>query len=360
MIQKKYYKLVKVSYEDSGYFYIKNISNTTGVFNITKSGSPQSWDLEYSTDGITWNSYDMTTLPNINVNAVSHLYLKGNTASYLSDYSGYTLHFNADFNIGGNLCSLISKDNFNSLVLTSLNSRWRSLFLNNTHLISAGDLNFGSNTYISGMGNTFYGCTSLTTPPDFSNITSVGGYAFERTFYGCTSLTTPPDFSNIATASGHHIFDSTFYNCTSLVTPPDFDSFDYDSLNYEQVFGMTFYGCTSLATPPQFGALRHIGKQWFSSTFQGCTSLTSGVDFSNITTVNSTESLCSQMYYGCSKLSTAYAPDIETWNNNQFNNWLYNAGTQATGTKTVYKPAALSIPTDSASGVPTGWTTANY
>lgn len=360
MITKKYYKLVKVSYEDSGYFYIKNISNTTGVFNITKRGTPQSWDLEYSTDGVTWNSYDMTTLPNIDVNAGSHLYLKGNTATYLSDYSGYTLQFNADFNIGGNLCSLLSKDNFNSLVLTVQNSRWNSLFSGNTHLISAGDLNFGSNTYITGMGYTFSGCTSLTTPPDFSNITSVDGYAFQQTFQNCTSLVTPPDFSNIATASGHNIFESTFSGCTSLVTPPNFDSFDYDSLEYQQVFASTFYNCTSLATPPQFGALRHIGKQWFSSTFQGCTSLTSGVDFSNITTVHSTEQLCGQMYYGCSKLSTAYAPDIEAWSNFQFKNWLYNAGTQATGTKTFYKPAALTIPTGTADGVPTGWTVQNY
>ena len=53
-----------------------------------------------------------------------------------------------------------------------------------------------------------------------------------------------------------------------------------------------------------------------------------------------------------------YAPNVSTWVTSAtvYTNWLY--GVAATGI--VHKPSGLTIPTDTTSGVPTGWTTQDY
>lgn len=82
--------------------------------------------------------------------------------------------------------------------------------------------------------------------------------------------------------------------------------------------------------------------------------LTSGLDLSNITTT--TIDSCSKMYSGCSSLTTAYAPNVSAWTDNNFTNWLRNVS--ASGT--VYAPAGLAITTSSNNGIPSGWAQAVY
>lgn len=88
--------------------------------------------------------------------------------------------------------------------------------------------------------------------------------------------------------------------------------------------------------------------------YSGCTTLTNPSDLSNVTSVSSEG--CNSIYEGCTSLTTAIAPNISEWDTTFMENWLYN--TASTGV--VRKPANLTIPTDSASGIPTGWTTEDY
>lgn len=246
MITKKYYKLVKVSYEDSGYFYMENISDQAGNFSVYKSGSPQWTNAEYSTDGVNWESYDLTTLPSILIPSGGRIYIRGNGrfGDNYTDTTYYSLRLDVDHIIGGNIYSVIDKTSFSTRT-TSVNSKeLLGAFMDNTHLISAAKLNFGNVSTVSSQSffNMFSGCTSLTTPPTSLPATTVATNCYGQMFSGCTSLTTAPELP--ATTVATSCYDKMFQGCSSLTTAPELPATTLESVCY---IGM-FSGCTSLNT----------------------------------------------------------------------------------------------------------------
>lgn len=278
MITKKYYKLIRVSHADEGYFYIKNVSNEVGEFSFVKKGSPttSNYDTEYSLDGVNWTSYDFTNLPTVSLNPNQNLYLRGTkftppTAALVN----FTINFNKSYSVFGNLLSI---KNYNTMTTeTTIGTKtFNSLFYEQTNLISAENLNFG-------------------------NVSSVGNSSFYYFFYGCSGLVKLPDFSNIITSTDTSSFREAFENCSSLVQ---------------------------------------------------------GADFSNVTTVGN--GFLYGAYKGCTHISNVTTPNIQDLNTTYLTEWLQNAGTQATGTKTVNVPTGATITTGSNSGIPTGWTRVDY
>ena len=222
MITKKYYKLIRVNYEDEGYFYIKNESDQIGNVTLSTSGSAlDAWSgVEYSTDGINWNSYDRTLSPTVFLPIGGHLYWRGNgvICSFSTSYTNRYNHFNVDVNhsIGGNIISLVDKVDFATRtsfpgVSGSINPGLYFLFGNDTKLISAEKLNFGhlSSVGAYGLQSMFSGCTMLEKGCDLSSITSIGKSGAKSMYYGCsvlTSVTTP----NVTTWDGSYP-DGSFY-----------------------------------------------------------------------------------------------------------------------------------------------------
>ena len=216
MITKKYYKLIRVSHDDEGYFYIKNVSNEVGEFtiNIYTRGT-----MEYSLDGVNWTSYDLTTKPSVSVNPNSNIYLRG-TNFINNAVNNSVINFTKDYTVGGNFMSLSNYSTMGSVTtIDSSNNTIQYAFKQQTHLVSAADLNFGNVTTIGqrGLYGIFEGCTSLTNVPDLSNVTTIGVYGLSNTFNNCTSLTTGPDLSNV-TSIGSSCLDSALQNCYKLST----------------------------------------------------------------------------------------------------------------------------------------------
>ena len=60
------------------------------------------------------------------------------------------------------------------------------------------------------------------------------------------------------------------------------------------------------------------------------------------------------MFHTCSSL-TSVTHHITNWNTSNTGNWLYNVAQSGT----VRCPADSTIPSDSASGIPSGWTREN-
>lgn len=115
-----------------------------------------------------------------------------------------------------------------------------------------------------------------------------------------------------------------------------------------------FENSTKLITIPDFSPVSNVGEYGVKFTFAGCTSLQTPADLSNVTTVESNG--CGYMYQGCVLLTEAIAPNVSSYDQNKFTMWLNNVAS----TGVVRKPAGLTIPTDNASGIPTGWTTEDY
>lgn len=180
-------------------------------------------------------------------------------------------------------------------------------------------LRFDSNYQFDAGGH----ISTLLNYTDINSINSLGSYSFTSMFDSSKIVHANIDFYGIKNIGQNSLYQF-FKNCTSLVSIPDFSS------------------------------IETVGVSGFAYTFEACSSLQTPADVSNVTSVDS--SGFTATYSACTSLADAIAPNVSTWNTTSFTNWLVN--TASTGV--VRKPAGLTIPTDNASGVPTGWTTENY
>jgi hypothetical protein len=302
MYIQKYYKVIRVIKDGDGGatpLYIENVSNSNGVFQLYKNGSPTyTPNLIYRIgDNGEWFEYDVTTLPSITVPSGSKIYFRGNNANGFNQGSSYyRFIFSQNYNLGGYITSLLALDNFNTITDIPQYSFY-NLFFNNQTLLNAKDvitdniINVGNSSFY----NYFNRCTNLITAPRFENVTTVGNNGFQNCFEDCTSLVTAPTFESVTTVG-----DSGFSNC--------------------------FIKCTSLVTAPRFENVTTVGNNGFYIIF-----------------------------YNCTSLQVVYTPNVTTWNTSNFKNWLFNVPPSGV----IYKPANLTIPTGT-NGVPEGWTIVDY
>ena len=187
---------------------------------------------------------------------------------------------------------------------------------------NGGSLTFNMNKPYSASGNLL----SLVDSTNYATITTVPARAFLNLFYNDTNLqdTTGLNIGNAVTI-GSEAFSSAF--CGTGVR----ETIDMSSITFIDISGCSWmYGV--------------------------CASLTKGADLSNVTTVYSYG--CSDMYHNDTALSEVTAPNVSTWGNRYFSNWMQGTGTYAQ-TKTAYVPAGVSIPTNG-NGIPSEWTRVTY
>ena len=200
-------------------------------------------------------------------------------------------------------------------------------FGNNTPVFCTGDIrtlvdweNYATvNTENARFCDLFNGCTQLTSAPKLP-ATTLADYCYQNMFRGCTQLTTAPVLP--ATTLTQSCYAGMFYGCTSLAVAPELRA---TNLKTDCYYNM-FYGCTSLTTAPVLPATT-LAYYCYQNMFSGCTNL------NNITML---------------------ATDISAYC--CLDNWV--SGVAATGTFT--KAKDVSIPENSASGIPAGWTVKSY
>ena len=165
----------------------------------------------------------------------------------------------------------------------------------------------------------FEGCTSLTTVPATLPATTLASYCCYQMFQDCTSLTTVPEQLLPATTLAKGCYERMFWNCTNLTAVPALPATTLSEGCYNKMFGQ----CTSLTTAPALPATT-LADNCYDSMFNGCTNLSS---------------------------VTCLATDISALDCTD--NWL--SGVAATGTFT--KASTMtSWPSNSADGIPEGWT----
>lgn len=104
-----------------------------------------------------------------------------------------------------------------------------------------------------------------------------------------------------------------------------------------------------------FRGITEIGNQGLRSAFSGSGfKETKGVDLRDVTTLG--EEALNYLYSINSNLTEVYAPNVSTWDTSKANGWL----DAVAPTGVVYKPSTLDIPTNTGSGIPSGWTTQDY
>ena len=304
--------IVKIKIGDSviwqkepDYFYVENTYDGDNTISVkqTITGSPDSSlyakNLQYSKDKTNWSTITLSsTAYTITLNKGEKVYFRGNEGVlnyYANDGAIKTITNilgTQTHTIGGNINTLVNYITPNKLTLTQ--GVFAELFQNNKTITSA---------------------ENLTLQPSTDG--SLSTFAYCLMFSGCSALITPP--SEIpATKQGHASCGKMFLDCIQLKTPPALKS-------------------------------TILGDYCFKWIFKNCTSLISAPELPATTLAN----YCyQQIFYNCSKLNsiTVYADDISA--TNCTSNWL--SGVASSGT--FHNLGSATYTTDSASGIPTGWT----
>ena len=372
---------------------------SAGTINWTASSTDITKAIDYKLNDGGWTSVTSNTgssAPFIEVNSGDKLQFRGNNAQYATNYSIYNSFSGstAEFEVEGNIMSLIYGDNFKNNLTISSTYSLASLFRNCAKLVSAENLVLPATTLTNSCYQSMFGgCTSLITAPAlpattlanncyngmFSNCTSLKtspalpatklvDSCYSAMFYNCTSLTTAPALP--ATTLANNCYSSVFKGCTKLTTAPALPATTLANGCYYQMF----YDCTSLITAPSLPATT-LAEGCYYGMFWGCKSLTTAPSLpatslaescyrdmfyvcTNLTTVpelpaTTLASLCyDSMFKGCTSLNyiKCLATNISAYNCT--GGWVY--GVAATGT--FVKAAGMTGWTTGNSGIPNGWT----
>ena len=367
--------------------YFRFIAREDGTFKL--SGNSLSYSLD---SGTTWTSLASDTDSPLLSSGETIMFKATNPTvdngigKFISD---------GDFDVEGNIMSLIYGDDFETATTITNVGQFRSLFDSNTNVINASGLTLpattisqdayrsmfykcsnlvtapelpattlgdscykymfrecsittapelpSANSAQSCYANMFQGCTSLTTAPILS-ATTLQLQCYEYMFNGCTSLTTAPELP--ATTLASSCYSGMFQGCKSLTTAPELSA----TVLADRCYQGMFQGCTSLTTAPILSATT-LASYCYSNMFQGCTSLTSAPELPATTL---TFRCYYYMFHGCTSLNyiKCLATDISALDCTV--GWVYNVAASGTFIKAEGMKGMRSWTTGD-SGIPSGW-----
>ena len=306
------------------YLTITSLADSNDITWVANSSS-YTRTIEWSVDKITWTSITSATSSNTitTLNTGEKLYLRGTNTTYCSSGTNYTAIRSVDnkqFNVSGNILSLIYGDNFMNYTAFSSGERHVSQLFRNSNVVNASNLILPK-TSTRSFQSLFMNCSDLIYPPTVTD-TNIAAYAaINAMFYGCTALV---DASNVMP------------NVTTLSS---------------ECCGQMFYGCTSMVKgPTQINA--NIPQGACNQMFKGCTSLIKAPDLLG-TSVASYG--CNQMFDGCTSLNYVKCMATSKSGSSNFTSWLN--GVASSGT--FVKDANSTLFPSGTSGIPSNWTVIN-
>ena len=214
----------------------------------------------------------------------------------------------------------------------------------------------------------FSGCTQLTSAPALP-ATELAANCYYGMFYECENLTSAPALPATELAEG--CYYGMFAFCTQLTSAPELPATKMKAQCYQEMF---LY--TSLAEAPELPAdvlaeecyrgmlagtplvsapvlpATELAKGCYFGMFALCDYLTSSPELKATILV---DECYSYMFYSCPSLSkvTMLATDYDDTESDYFEDWLYRVA--AAGTVYVKEGSEISLPSESASGIPSGW-----
>lgn len=217
--------------------YLTFVARADGTF--TFSGLTSN-TLSYSLDnGSTWTELANNT-PTPTVASGNKILWKCDNLT-TSALNGPGRFFStSQFDVEGNIMSLIYGDNFIGQTTLTSRSIFSGLFSGNTNVIEAENLLLPATQLSTGCYlKMFCGCTNLISAPDLPAKTlSTSGYC--SMFESCTSLTKAPKTLPTTLASSGCC--GMFANCTSLVNAPELPATTLAS----KCYWVMFLNCSSL------------------------------------------------------------------------------------------------------------------
>ena len=255
-------------------------ANSTVALTSTLTTAP---NLEYSTDGETWQEWQHTTaegthtFDTLTLTAVGdRVYFRGDNPNGLGTMpEGARIplfsHFEMTGKIaaGGDIISLLDKD----MEMTEIPAYGLSFLFGditeenpNTSLTSAAAMPSLTTIGDNGCGSMYSGCTSLTAAAAMPSLTTIGNNGCYNMYAGCTSLTAAAAMPAVTTIGEG--------GCADM-----------------------YIGCTSLTAAAAMPAVTTIGEGGCTEMYIGCTSLTAAAAMPSLTTIG--DNGCGGMYSDC-------------------------------------------------------------
>ncbi len=211
--------------QSTDYFTITNQTNTANTISIVWQDTSgwEAQDIEFSTDGSNWDRVTATTAGA----TIATLPAFGSVKlRHTGTMQGNCFRGTGSHSVGGNIASLDLGSAYNVTGRTMPQAQFIQMFINDTTLVSAENLNFASysGANASGCNQMFQGCTALVLPPDLSPIENhYGNQVFDMMFRGCTSLVKGTNLTKLKTYGWRAIFGM-YSGCTALseLYYPDF------------------------------------------------------------------------------------------------------------------------------------------
>lgn len=207
------------------YFYVEDASGAQNTLTIVKNTSTApSVRVYYSTDKTNWVNmgYTSTTAKTVTIPANGRVYLKATTGAWgirnNVDFYVNNIKCDANFNVGGNIMSLLYGDNFENQTVLTENYTFLKLFDTNStvnsKIVDASNLILPATTLTRGCYyNMFSSNRNLTTAPALP-ATTLANYCYYGMFADCDSLTTAPVLP--ATTLVEFCYMGMFFSCNNL------------------------------------------------------------------------------------------------------------------------------------------------
>lgn len=223
------------TYFSTQYLTFEAIEDGTFTFTGRNSNS-----LSYSLDdGHTWTALASGTA-SPTVTAGNKIMWKGEMTP-ISDYGIGGFSSTGQFNVQGNIMSLLFGDDFtNKTDLTGKDYAFYNLFYQNTNIKSAKNLILPATTLATYCYDAmFENCTNLKTAPALP-ATTLADSCYRQMFRDCTKLTSAPELP--VTTLARQCYSYMFKGCTKLTTAPELPAETLTSWCYTGMFN----GCTNL------------------------------------------------------------------------------------------------------------------
>ncbi|MBO7429389.1 MAG: hypothetical protein J6U56_00020 [Spirochaetia bacterium] len=246
-----------------------SISTTNQGGTVTNTPS-----LEYSTDGETWELFDLNNVDPANnktvtlANAGDKVYLRatGTNDSFSENLKYIKFKMTGSIAASGNIMSLLDKDCISKVIPS--NYCFQYLFGNCSVLVTAPELPATTLTYKC-YYNMFCNCTALTTAPDLPATTLTAG-CYWGIFSDCSSLAKAPALP--ATNLAEYCYSDMFRGCSALITAPALPATNLAEYCYSNMFS----GCSALMTAPILPATDlGLANSCYERMFSGCSKLSS-------------------------------------------------------------------------------------
>ena len=220
--------------------FLGNEEFTLETYNNTKN-----WDgtLEYSTDAITWSTWDGVTVISSSGNKLylrgtGNTVITGNSADYSFLFSSINQTFTLRINCQGNIENLLD---YNTVAAGNHPSMGSYCF-----------------AYL-------FDCSNLTTLPELP-ATTLAESCYAYMFRDCYHFTTAPELP--ATTLAKSCYASMFRSCSNLTTAPELPATTLAKSCYDSMF----HSCSNLTIVPELPATA-LMNSCYNNMFNGCTNI---------------------------------------------------------------------------------------